>query len=391
MADFDTAAVFTEKIRKFETTDPAHADLFNAVINALLNNDVFTKMAVERLTNNIDMTYQQATGYTNQKIADLINGAPSTLDTLGEIAEAMADNADVVQALNQAIGTKASQEEINLINYQLTNIVPTNVQAYVDAHKDDLRGATGPQGAKGDKGDKGDTGATGPQGPKGDTGATGPQGSSGSPWGGGTFTGSITLNDSAALILRNWLIYSESSQMLKIQPPEGICTLTIGVVDGTWAFCPWQDNIYALGTSNHRWKQIYSASSAISTSDRNHKKDITPISDRYLDFFTLLQPVSYRFIDGASGRIHVGFISQDVEAAMAQAGLSDLDFAGFCKDKALDAEGNPILDDCGNPTYIYSLRYEEFIAINTAAIQHQQQMINTLAERVLRLEQQLNL
>lgn len=56
--------------------------------------------------------YQQATGYTDQKIADLINGAPSTLDTLGEIADAMSDNQDVVTALNTAIGTKANHAEM---------------------------------------------------------------------------------------------------------------------------------------------------------------------------------------------------------------------------------------------------------------------------------------
>lgn len=61
----------------------------------------------------MDGVYQQATGYTDQQIANLINGAPSTLDTLGEIAQAMKDNDDVVGALDQAIGTKASQAEVD--------------------------------------------------------------------------------------------------------------------------------------------------------------------------------------------------------------------------------------------------------------------------------------
>ena len=74
---------------------------------------------------------------------------------------------------------------------------------------------------------------------------------------------------------------------------------------------------------------------------------------------------------------------------MLHTGLSDLDFAGFCKDKALDAEGNPILDDYGNPTHIYSLRYEEFIAINTAVIQRQQAQIDSLELRVRQLENSL--
>lgn len=57
--------------------------------------------------------YQQATGYTDLKIAELINGAPETLDTLGEIANAMQQNGDVVQALDDAIGSRASEAEFD--------------------------------------------------------------------------------------------------------------------------------------------------------------------------------------------------------------------------------------------------------------------------------------
>lgn len=40
-------------------------------------------------------------------IAGLINGAPSTYDTLKEISDYIAENSDVVESLNAAIGTKA--------------------------------------------------------------------------------------------------------------------------------------------------------------------------------------------------------------------------------------------------------------------------------------------
>lgn len=62
---------------------------------------------------NWDSIYQQSTGYTDAKIAELINGAPSTLDTLGEIAQAMSNNTDVVNALNQSIGNKADSLELD--------------------------------------------------------------------------------------------------------------------------------------------------------------------------------------------------------------------------------------------------------------------------------------
>lgn len=56
-----------------------------------------------------DSTYQQATGYTDKKVADLIGGAPETLDTLEEVATAIKENEDVVKALDAAIGKKANQ------------------------------------------------------------------------------------------------------------------------------------------------------------------------------------------------------------------------------------------------------------------------------------------
>ena len=55
------------------------------------------------------MNFQKS--YTDKKISDLINGAPSTLDTLGEIADAMANNQNVVEALESAIGNKVDKVE----------------------------------------------------------------------------------------------------------------------------------------------------------------------------------------------------------------------------------------------------------------------------------------
>ena len=53
-----------------------------------------------------------AKSYTDTKISDLINSAPTTLDTLGEIATAMEENADVVEALETAVGAKANAADL---------------------------------------------------------------------------------------------------------------------------------------------------------------------------------------------------------------------------------------------------------------------------------------
>ncbi len=60
-----------------------------------------------------DAAYQQSTGYTDQKIAELIGGAPSTMDTLKEVADAMQANKTVVDALDEAIGKKAEAVEVD--------------------------------------------------------------------------------------------------------------------------------------------------------------------------------------------------------------------------------------------------------------------------------------
>ena len=50
-------------------------------------------------------------GYTDIKVADLVNSAPDTLDTLGELAEAFEENKEVVETLDAAITNKVDKEE----------------------------------------------------------------------------------------------------------------------------------------------------------------------------------------------------------------------------------------------------------------------------------------
>ena len=50
--------------------------------------------------------------YVDSKVAALINSAPTTLDTLGEVATALQNNASTVEALNSAIGNKANKADL---------------------------------------------------------------------------------------------------------------------------------------------------------------------------------------------------------------------------------------------------------------------------------------
>ena len=69
----------------------------------------------------IDETLSTSKSYTDAKIANLIGSAPETLNTLEEIAHAIEDNKDVVDTLNSAIGTKASQSDLNTLQTTVNN------------------------------------------------------------------------------------------------------------------------------------------------------------------------------------------------------------------------------------------------------------------------------
>lgn len=116
---------------------------------------------------------------------------------------------------------------------------------------------------------------------------------------------------------------------------------------------------------------VYVNDVPVHSSDRNIKKEISSIDEKYDTFFNKLNPVTYKFIDGQSGRFHSGFISQEIEEALIQSGLTTNDFAGFVK------YNDPKTND-----EKYGLRYEEFIALNTHMIQKLYKRIEVLEEKI---------
>ena len=87
-------------------------------------------------------------------------------------------------------------------------------------------------------------------------------------------------------------------------------------------------------------------------------------------------PMEYRFVDDSNG-IHIGFVAQDVEAALIASGIGNdeffaLEHSYFTRyDFASDEEWNNFLISNNGASDIYVLCYQEFIALNTAMIQKQ--------------------
>ncbi len=163
--------------------------------------------------------------------------------------------------------------------------------------------------------------------------------------------------------------------------------------DGTalWAF----SNTLDLGKSTYKWRNIYATNGTIQTSDRTQKKDINSLeTQKAQEFINGLNPVSYKMLDGTSGRTHYGFIAQDVEELIIQLGMDSKDFAGFIKSpkkiiKYEDENGkkleNPI-EEVLEGEYDYALRYDEFIAPLIKVVQEQQKMIEE-QQRIIESQQ----
>lgn len=57
----------------------------------------------------ISQALTDANSYTDTKLSELVNGAPEAMDTLKELADAIASNSDVMSALQSSIGNKVDK------------------------------------------------------------------------------------------------------------------------------------------------------------------------------------------------------------------------------------------------------------------------------------------
>ena len=60
----------------------------------------------------IQETLNTAKQYTDTEVAALVNSAPETLDTIGELAAALEENKDMIETLDAAITHKANKTEL---------------------------------------------------------------------------------------------------------------------------------------------------------------------------------------------------------------------------------------------------------------------------------------
>ncbi len=106
--------------------------------------------------------------------------------------------------------------------------------------------------------------------------------------------------------------------------------------DETGAF---EDNLHDLGQTSIRFDDIFATNGTIQTSDENEKQDIASLTSAEITAATAISKLfkTYKWKDkvaakGDDARTHTGVVAQQVQTAMADAGLDASKYAFWCSD-----------------------------------------------------------
>lgn len=174
--------------------------------------------------------------------------------------------------------------------------------------------------------------------------------------------------------------------------------------------CPVTDGATSLGFSGAKWSEVFAVNGVINTSDIREKTAIEPPSDALMRAWGKVEFSTYQMSaavekKGASARIHVGVIAQQVMEAFASEGLDATRYGLLCYDEWEDAYDEEIIVDrpeeidsdgelvrpaethterrlitaAGNR---YGIRYEEALALECA---YQRWRLSKLEEKMASL------
>ena len=178
----------------------------------------------------------------------------------------------------------------------------------------------------------------------------------------GSFSGTLNAGtyfcSSGGLIIDDW-----DSGVPRIRRTDNACRISFTPNIGL--------TLAGGGTLSGSW--VLSSGGAV-TSDKNKKNTISNIDIVYDNFFDLLLPVTYKYNDGTSDRLHTGFIAQDVSMALEESNIDSQNFAGL------------VVRARGTEDELWALRYEEFVSLNTWQIQKLKSRVTELEERLAKLE-----
>jgi hypothetical protein len=162
-----------------------------------------------------------------------------------------------------------------------------------------------------------------------------------------------------------YIIYAYGASLYRSITPFNDTVANYVIVNNS--ITPLTTNSINVGGASNLWSTVYANSGTITSSDQRLKTNITP-SNLGTNFISQLNPVSYKWLEGANvpnedGTVTVrpgkrrfyGFLAQDVKQSIDD--LSVNDFAGW------------VLTDTANPDSAQGLRYTEFVSPIIKSIQ----------------------
>lgn len=133
---FDTIVEIRDSVLYFVAigTEFSSYDIANISTNGLMSSSDKTKL------DTYPSTYTEVTSYTDTAIANLVDSAPETLNTLNELAVAIQENEDIVKVLNQSIDSKQDTiTDLETIRQGATKGA-TALQSYTEQYKGTVTG-----------------------------------------------------------------------------------------------------------------------------------------------------------------------------------------------------------------------------------------------------------
>jgi hypothetical protein len=152
----------------------------------------------------------------------------------------------------------------------------------------------------------------------------------------------------------NGTSYASTTMVFEVTDETGVLNpnpmLELNAAGANWAkfdaeVDPAGDNTRQLGNATLRWKQLVAGTATISTSDELLKQQISDIPDAWLDAWSEVNFIRYKFNDAVAekgadnARWHVGVIAQRIEEAFIRHGADAFDVGILCYDSWVDANG----------------------------------------------------
>ena len=120
------------KFKDYKTSDELNTLLKTYVLATQLSDTLASFSKSDDVKNWIATSTNQTKQYAAESIKAIIGAAPATLDTIGELADAVTKNKDGVQAINDGITKKADKTDVTALQNTVQTMITSISQADYD-------------------------------------------------------------------------------------------------------------------------------------------------------------------------------------------------------------------------------------------------------------------